>query len=197
MRPRFTTRKNFPAVVGVAAGFAILFASIGLPLLLDGFHWGLLFPLAIGGFMLFVLTASVMKFFISFRIDERGLRIFLPPLHRRWIPAGSIRSVRVLDAEEAKRLFETSIREMFSLGENADLAGFLRLLRRKSPAFRYLSVAPAAAMTTAGPKRHLLSLKVYSRQRMVLLGPQGGQELYLSPQDADAFVRGIAAILPR
>jgi hypothetical protein len=58
-------------------------------------------------------------------------------------------------------------------------------------------VAPAAAMTTAAPKRRLLSLKVYSRQRMVALGLLDGRELYLSPQDPEAFVREIATIIPQ
>jgi hypothetical protein len=197
MKQRFGTRKNGSALVGVSAGFAILFVSVGLPLLLDGFHWGLFFPLAIGLFMLFVLTASVMKFFISFTVSEQGFEISLPPFHHTRITGNQIRSVRALDPDESKALFDASIREMFALGDNADTTGFVRLIRKRSPAYRYLSVAPAAAVSTTGRREQLASLKVFSRQRMVVLTLQDGKELYLSPADIDGFVRSLERFLPR
>ena len=101
-------------------------------------------------FMLYVLTDSMFKFFMSFIINENGVEIFLPPFRRRKIPGNQIENVKILDVEESKQVFEDSIKDQFALKEEMDIAGYVRLLRKKAPAFKYLSVAPSATLTTKG-----------------------------------------------
>lgn len=192
---RFATRRNRLTVRMVLLGYLILLVCVGAPLLLalkesPRIHWGMLVPLAIVLLMLYVLTGATIKFFASFLIDEAALQILLPPFHRRRIPRSRIRSVTVLDAEQSRQLFDSSIREQFAVQQQMDLVRYIRLLRRKSPAYRYLSVAPSAAVATRGRMRSPVWLKVRSKERMVVVDLVD-EKLYLSPDDVDGFVRAL------
>lgn len=201
MKEKFTTRKDRFTLRIVLAGYAILGVCIILPLVLAPrddlhFHWAFLLPAAIVLFMLYALTSSLFKFFASFIISTGGLQISLPPFHRRIIPSRDIAEARILDAEQAERVFEAAIREQFAVKEDLDLARYVRLLRKKAPAYKYLSVAPSATMTTRGQMERLSSLSVKSKERMVLLTLTDGGELYLSPEDCDGFMHALSAVLP-
>jgi hypothetical protein len=201
MKATYKTRKDRFTLRIVLIGYLILIVCVGLPVLFApkdelSFHWAYLIPLAIVAFMLYALTSALMKFFASFTIAENSVDITLPPFHRRRIPADQIAAARILDAEESRSVFEGAIREQFAIKEDPDIARYVRLLRKKVPAYKYLSVAPSATMATRGQMEHLASLKVKSKERMVLVKLKDGKELYLSPDDIDGFMRSLAAIGP-
>jgi len=100
----------------------------------------------------------MFKLFMTFIIKENGVEIFLPPFHLIKIPGNQIGNVRILDVEESKQVFEDSIKDQFALKEEMDITGYVRLLRKKTPAFKYLSVAPIATLTSKGQMEHLNSL---------------------------------------
>ena len=179
------------------AGYLILLVCVGGPLVAGSlmeqlrFSWLMLIPAAIVTSIAYALTNSLLKHFVTLAVLDDGILIRLPPAHRRRIDWGELAQVTVLDAEESKSVFEYAIREQFRLKDEIDLARYLRVLRKKAPSFRYLSVAPAATMTTRGQMERLTSLTVESRERMVCLKMKNGERLYLSPDDVEGFVEAI------
>lgn len=200
MKLKYRTRKDEFTFRMVLVGYLILIVCVGLPILFAPkdelqFHWALLLPLAIVLFMLYVLTDSMMKFFTSFVINENGVKIFLPPFHRRNIPRNQIENVKIFDVEESRQIFEDLIKEQFAVKEDMDIARYVRLLRKKAPAFKYLSIAPSATLTTKGQMEHLTSLNVKSKERMIMMKLKDGKNLYLSPDDIDGFIHSIDKII--
>lgn len=176
----------------VGVGFLILFLCIGLPLLLMPkgdfqFKWPMLFPVVICLFFTWVMVASLFKFFIAYTITPRTIEIYLPPFHRRRLFYSDIKSIEVLDAEASKKVFEDSMKEQNNIQQSMDLDGYIRMIRRKSPHYKYLSVTPRATVVTKGRHEQIKKVKVSEKEKMVLLTLKDGSPLYLSPDDAEGF----------
>lgn len=199
MNKIFYTRTNQSAFIGISVGYLILFTSIGLPLLLtpvgdiEG-QWGLLFPAILVLFFFYVLTASLFKSFLSFQVTKEGIHIRRPPFFHKLIPAREIKNITVLNVEESNKLFRDSMMEQEGYKDSADIVGFIRMLKNKSPAYRYLSVTPSVSATTVGAKDKITSLKMLSQERMILLELTDNQFYYLSPKKIDEFANAIKTI---
>jgi len=202
MRQRFLAVRSKAAFIGIGGGYLILIISIVAPLTFPdgetpGLGWGLFIPFLFVLFFLYVLTASLFKMFLIYTVSNEGITIYSPPFHSRLLPFGQILSVTLLDENESRKLIEASILEQNSYGESADLAGYVRMLRKRSPLFRYFTIAPSARVSTTGAGENITSLKVHSTGQIVVIKMKDYREYYLTPERADAFKLTVERMLTK
>ena len=193
MKQTFKANRPPKAFIPIIIGFAILLSPV-IPLLFSPpaenefqFGWLALIPIAIFGFMTYVLIASSLKMFVSYTIFDDGITIYKPPFHKRTIMRWDIESVIYATPEETRQQIEDIMMEQNSYGESADLVGFIQMLKRKSPAFRYYTIVPQATVTTVGPKETITSLEVKPTDGSIILKLKSEEVFFLTPQQPIEF----------
>lgn len=192
MQERFHAQRPPSTFVGIGAGFAILAVAVAGPLLLTPsdqltFGPGLIFPAILVVFFAWVLGMAALKLFMTFCVTRDGILVRIPPLHRRLIRFDELEEVRHATDEETRGMIEGALREQAGYEGSSDAAGYLRMLRKRSPTYRYFTVAPRATVTN----ERITSLGVPSAGGMIALKLRGGEELYLTPQDPSGFKEAV------
>ena len=145
------------------------------------------FPIAIFGFFVYVMISSSLKMFTTFTISDKGISVYTPPFHTRMFNKDQIREIKLLSAEETRKIIEASILEQNSFSESADIVGYLQMIRKRSPAFRYFTITPTARVTTAGQKETITSLNVKSTGGSITLTMKDDAVYFLTPANPEKF----------
>jgi hypothetical protein len=196
----FRARRSRAAWIGLIAGVAILLAPV-IAILVDppeaGFwtpHWILIFPAAIFGFFVYVLIASACKMFTAYRVLPEGIRIRVPPFHDRLFHRQDILQVQLLSDKETHELITQSLEEQNRFSGSADIAGYLRMIRKKAPEFRYFTIAPMVTLKGSGRREAITSVSAPTTGGSVLLRLRSGKRYYLTPENAVGFRQAAGAM---
>ena len=167
-------------------GFLIIFVSVVIPIiLLPEINLrsisSLGIPILFGLFFTFVLASSVIKVLVEYTIDDYGIRIRKPFSKPRIIKWNQIKAISYLDENETSLILDSVIRDQFEIREGQDIAGYIRLLRTKSPLYKYFTMINEARVITSGETGHLYSLKLKKTEGMVCMELNDGSKYYLTP----------------
>ena len=177
--------------VMLGIGFTILLAPVVVYILTlpnnVELAWPVLFPVAIFSFFAYVLISSSLKMFTTYSITGKGIGLYIPPFHKRNFTIEQIKEVNRISPDETRKIIEASIIEQNSFSESGDLIGYIQMLRKRSPAFRYFTIAPTAKVTTSGPKETITSLDIKSKEGCILLTLKNEEKYFLTPDDPGHF----------
>ncbi|MCB0396706.1 MAG: hypothetical protein KDD36_08640 [Flavobacteriales bacterium] len=189
----YHTRKAKPTVIGITMGFLILLVSTVLPLVLPSeeplkWHWSMGFAIIFVGFFYVVMISSLLRLFTRFEISNRG--ILIRPMLRPSVQlsAHDIASVELVTAEDYERLTADMMNEEERIAKSADLIGYVQLIKRKSPEYKYLSVTPVVATISSGNREAIHTKKVRVHHDICMITLKDGNRLFISPKNERDFV---------
>lgn len=79
------------------------------------------------------------------------------------------------------------MKDHFQTRETADISGFIRMLKDKSPRYKYFSMVTRADVVSTGKSGHLVSLNMKTEEEMIYLKLADGSSYYLTPRDPRSF----------
>lgn len=192
MGSAYKANKNRSTFIGLTIGFLIIaFSVVPALLFLPDLNvknlLSLSIPLLLALFFTFVLVSSLLKVLITYVINDKILIIKKPLMKAKEIPWNTIGKIEYIDESHTREILSDSIRNQFHLREDQDIGGFIRLLRNKTPMFKYFTLVNEASVITSGDTGHLLSLNVKKTDGMVLLKLDSGETYYVTPEYPEEF----------
>lgn len=192
MEYRFPAYNKSP---GVIIGFIIwLVCIIPFAFVPVEITWQLLIPGIFILFFLYVLVASTFKLLITYYLSDKGLRIYKPPFHKTFIPFSDIQQLVMVTDKESEQLMEKLMLEQNEFGQNYDLVGYIKYIRKNTPVYKYFTFAPSAKVSTVGPMDRLTSVQLKTITRFIILSFTNGKFIFLSPKDPIAFMERYEAL---
>jgi len=188
----FRTRVEKVMVIMLCVGFGLLFVSVGLPLILmpdksASAFLSMLIPIILGLFFSFVLISSAVKTTLTFVMDREGLTIRNLFRRLRRFSWNEIENIQVMDPDESQDLIEGEVRNQFQLREDQDIGGYIRLLKSKSPQYKFFTMTSSGQVLTTGDTGHLRSLDIKKSGSVLLLKTKSGEIFYITPGDTEQF----------
>lgn len=192
MGSAYKANKDRSTFIGLTIGFLIIaFSVVPALLFLPDLNvknlLSLSIPLLLALFFTFVLVSSLLKVLITYVINDKILIIKKPLMKAKEIPWNTIGKIEYIDESHTRKILSDSIRNQFHLREDQDIGGFIRLLRNKTPMFKYFTLVNEASVITSGDTGHLLSLNVKKTDGMVLLKLDSGETYYVTPEYPEEF----------
>lgn len=188
----YKANKNKTTFFGLMFGYFIILVSIVPAILflpekdLKGLST-LTIPLIFCIFFTYVLVSSTLKVLIKYELDSMGIKIIKPLARTHKFDWIDIESVNYLNAESTQEILSDCVKSQFQLREDQDVGGYIRLLRSKSPMYKYFTLVSEAKIRTSGETGHLYSLDLKKQEGMVLLKLMQGNIYYLTPTDPEKF----------
>lgn len=194
----FRTYANKNALIATFGGMALLLVCIVLPALLTPteeirFSWFGLIPAAIFLFFIYVILASFLKLFITFNVSDEGIMISKPLFHRRFIPAGEIKEIIMLDEEKTRAFMENEVMYQQGIKDSGEVSNLFQKIKKESPYYKYLTITPGG--TSAGTNQAETVTSVNMDGEMVLLLLKNGEKFFLSPREIGTFYNLISKII--
>lgn len=191
-RTVYKANRGKGSLVILFAGFLLVFVSVAVPIVsLPGGNVAellpLAFPMALGLLFSVVLIGSAIKFMISYVVTDAGLMIQQPLHGTKNMAWDEIQEVQLINSEASRELLEQGMKDQFRTRETGDISGFVRMLKDKSPKYKYFTMVTRADVVSTGNSGHLVSLNMKTEEEMIYLKLADGSSYYLTPRNPQSF----------
>jgi hypothetical protein len=107
------------------------------------------------------------------------------------VRVSDISTVEHLNPDDTGLFFEALMQEQHSFADTADIVGYVRMLKKESPSFKYFTLSPRATVSSVGPKERITALNVSSGGGMIVVCLKNNEFLYLTPANPEGFKAAI------
>lgn len=145
------------------------------------------FPILLTLFFSYVLIASSFKMFITYSLTKEGLIIFKPPFHKVLFCYRDIENIVLLSEEECKNLIESSVINQNKFLIENDLLGYIKMIRKQAPYYKYFTLAPVLNIQTVGNKEIIRNANSLNNSCIIKIHLKSNNFFFISPENPILF----------
>lgn len=186
----FKARRSVGKLWIFLVGFGI-FIPIGMVIfLLTGEKAGLAFA-AFGLLPDFYILYRILAPGSIYRVGIEGIYL-RHGSSKRWITSEELRGAAILSEEQAKEILNRYLAPSIQSERSLDLKGWYRSNYAYGNFIRFCTVPIVQETKSVGSSLNITSFKNLTSGVFILLKLQNGEEFLLSPEDGNAFFRGLS-----
>lgn len=126
--------------------------------------------------------------FISYQIKHDGIEAFRPPFHKKLFRYSDLLDAKLVTQEQAAELINHTMEEQNSYATSADIIGYFKMIRKRSPVYRYFTF-------TVKPIDPRLKGE-QTKGGMIVLFMRDESVYYISPIHPERFMVSLNKIWP-